>query len=55
MDYIVGKFNEETGARGQIISLGAGYDTRFFRLKSANTFNGLYVEVRRIKYPSDYN
>ena len=44
-DDIVWRFLEETKGQGQIVSLGAGFDTRYFRLKASKSFRGLYLEV----------
>ena len=46
-DDIVWRFLEETKGQGQIVSLGAGFDTRYFRLKASKSFRGLYLEVSR--------
>lgn len=45
IDQLVARFLEQDQAKKQIISLGAGSDTRVFRLLSSKRFNFVYHEI----------
>jgi len=45
MDMVIDRFMQGTDGRGQIVALGAGSDTTFFRLSKAGTLPDKYVEL----------
>ena len=51
LNHILKTFLEETDYKGQIISLGAGFDTAYFRLKASSKkdINFLEVSYQRVR------
>ena len=45
IDYFLKTFLKEVGSEGQVLSLGAGFDSAFFRLKSSGLLKSRYTEV----------
>ena len=45
MDMVIDRFMKATGARGQIVVLGAGSDTTYLRMKQAGRNPKMFVEI----------